>query len=66
MAIPLAHYVWLTGGFFLGMFFMYNLVPFQANQHPHTHLQPRQKPANSVLKFGNPGILDHRKAIYIP
>jgi hypothetical protein len=58
MTIPLAHYFWLTGGFFMGMFFMYNIVPFRIANHHHqngNNLHIRQEPPNSVLKFGNPG-----------
>lgn len=58
MTIPLAHYFWLAGGFFMGMFFMYNIVPFRIANHHHqngNNLHSRQEPPNSVLKFGNPG-----------
>ncbi|CAO3631943.1 unnamed protein product [Mucor fragilis] len=56
MVIPLSHYFWLTGGFFMGMFFMYNIVPFRITNHQsRNNLHIRQEPPNSVLKFGNPG-----------
>ncbi|KAK4518002.1 methylenetetrahydrofolate reductase (NAD(P)H) met13 [Mucor velutinosus] len=57
MAIPLSHYFWLTGGFFIGMFFMYNVVPFRITNHHQSgnNLHIRQDPPNNVLKFGNPG-----------
>ncbi|KAI8636881.1 hypothetical protein BD408DRAFT_425406 [Parasitella parasitica] len=56
MTIPQAQYFWLTGGFFLGMFFMYNIVPFRVTDHQNSGgLHSRQQPPNSVLQFGNPG-----------
>ncbi|CAO0791004.1 unnamed protein product [Mucor circinelloides] len=57
MTIPLSHYLWLTGGFFMGMFFMYNIVPFRITNHYQSgnNLHIRQEPPNNVLKFGNPG-----------
>lgn len=55
MAIPTLQFYWLTGGFFLGMFFMYNLMPFRTNvQKAHGRLHARAD-TNEILKFGNPG-----------
>ncbi|KAI8087984.1 uncharacterized protein B0P05DRAFT_530985 [Gilbertella persicaria] len=54
MAVPMSNYVWLISGFFMGMFFMYNIIPMRMNQHHTRHLQPRQS-VNNVLQFGNPG-----------
>ncbi|OBZ89055.1 Nuclease [Choanephora cucurbitarum] len=53
MAVPFSNYVCLLGGFFVGMFFMYNVIPLRMNQHHH-RLQARQS-TNSILQFGNPG-----------
>lgn len=40
----------------MGMFFMYNIVPFRITNHQsRNNLHIRQEPPNSVLKFGNPG-----------
>lgn len=57
MGIPTLQFYWLTGGFFLGMFFMYNLIPLRTNLHSgRGHLDPRSDvPDNGILKFGNPG-----------
>lgn len=59
MGVPMLQIYWLTGGFLLGMFFMYNLIPVR------THVQTRHLRAraeeNSILKFGNPGKRNKRK-----
>ncbi|KAG2203296.1 hypothetical protein INT47_000216 [Mucor saturninus] len=55
MAVPALQFYWLTGGFFLGMFFMYNLMPFRTNvQKAHGRHHARAD-TNPILKFGNPG-----------
>ncbi|GAA5812788.1 hypothetical protein MFLAVUS_006246 [Mucor flavus] len=53
MGLPTLQISWLTGGFFLGMFFMYNLIPVR-NHVQTRHLHSRAE-ENSILKFGNPG-----------
>jgi hypothetical protein len=57
MSIPTLQFYWLAGGFFLGMFFMYNLIPLRTNLQHGGHLNPRSDAStdNSILKFGNPG-----------
>ncbi|KAI9481681.1 MAG: nuclease [Benjaminiella poitrasii] len=52
MSVSMSQFIWLVGGFVMGMFFMYNVVPLRMNRT--NHLQARQT-QNTVLKFGNPG-----------
>lgn len=55
MGVPIGQLLWLTAGFFMGMFFMYNVVPFRVADHHHLLKRQQTTTANEVLKFGNPG-----------
>lgn len=55
MGIPTLQLYWITGGFLLGMLFMYSLMPARTHE-PTRHLRSRGEKENSILKFGNPGI----------
>ncbi|CAO3619449.1 unnamed protein product [Mucor hiemalis] len=54
MAIPNSPLYYMTGGFLLGMFFMYNVFSLRTNAYIG-HLHRRADPTNKVLMFGNPG-----------
>lgn len=55
MKAPINQLVWLTGGFLLGVLFMYNAAPVRVMEQGPL-LSKRQVPSdNEILKFGNPG-----------